>query len=260
MINIPYKKIYNAYIIETYNYDSVKKSIKEFAIACGFDSALVESENHPDILYIESKDKNIPIDTIRKDVVETSIYSPKIASRKIYVIYDAINLEEAAQNTMLKTLEEPPAYDTFFLVTSNASKFLETIRSRCIMIKDNEDIDFKKILSLDYVRDAVLILANAKSESASDKMSFADNFISNDYKLKDLIMFYRYLLRDVLLYIKTLSKSALYFRELEDDIITLSYTYNEKEIGHMIDNLNKLSDANRNNVNKKIALFNFLEV
>ena len=52
MVNIPVKKVYNSYIIETYNYDSIKKSIKEFAIANGLERRLVETENHPDILYI----------------------------------------------------------------------------------------------------------------------------------------------------------------------------------------------------------------
>lgn len=260
MINIPYKKVYNAYIIETYNYDSVKNSIKEFAIANGFDKALVESENHPDIFYLESPDDNIRIDAVRNDIVNTAIYSPKIAEKKIYVIYDAVNLEEVVQNALLKTLEEPPAFDIFFLVTSNANKLLETIRSRCITIKDNEDIDYKTVLELEYTEDAILNLSNAKYMSASEKMSFAEKFASKDYRLKDLIKLYRYLIRDALLYKLTLSKDDLQLKELEDDIITLANTYDAKVLGKMIDGLNYLADANRNNVNKKIALFNFLEV
>lgn len=260
MINIPYNKIYNAYIIETYNYESVKNSIKEFAIINGFDKVLVNSDNHPDIIYLEYPDSNIPIAVIRKDIIDTAVYSPKIADRKIYVIYDAVNLEEVTQNAMLKTLEEPPAFDTFFLVTSNANKFLDTIKSRCITIKDNEDKNYKDVLNAEYLRDAIFTLSNAKSSNASDKMTFAENFMGKDNNFKDLIMLYRYLLRDALLYKLTLSKDMLYLKELEDDIITLSYTYSEKEIGMLIDRLNILSDVNRNNVNKKIALFNFLEV
>ena len=260
MISIPYKKIYNAYIIETYNYDAVKNSIKEFAMANGFDRPLVVSENHPDIFYLESPDDNIKIDTVRNDIVNTAIYSPKIADKKIYVIYDAVNLEEVVQNALLKTLEEPPAYDIFFLVTSNANKLLETIRSRCITIKDNEDIDYKSVLELEYLEDAILNISNAKYMAVSDKMSFAEKLASKEYKLKDLIKLYRYLLRDALLYKLTLSKNHLHLKELEYDIIKLANTYDIKILGKMIDGLNYLADANRNNVNKKIALFNFLEV
>ncbi|MBO6119884.1 MAG: hypothetical protein J6P02_05410 [Lachnospiraceae bacterium] len=260
MINISYKKVYNAYIIESYNYSSIKNSIKDFAIANGFDKALVDSDNHPDILYIESPDDNISIDSIRQDIVETAIYSPKIADLKIYVVYDAIHLAENAQNAMLKTLEEPPVFDVFFLVTSNSNKLLETIRSRCITIKDDESINYKYLLDLDYIRDAILMLANAKSASASDKMRFAEIFAEKDNKLKDLIMLYRYLIRDALVYKMTLSKKQIYLKELEDDIITLSYTYDNKEFATLIESLNKLSDVNRNNVNKKIAVFNFFGV
>ena len=79
-------------------------------------------------------------------------------------------------------------------------------------------------------------------------------------KLKDLIMLYRYLIRDALVYKMTLSKKQIYLKELEDDIITLSYTYDNKEFATLIESLNKLSDVNRNNVNKKIAVFNFFGV
>lgn len=260
MVSIPHKKVYNAYIIETYNYDSIKHSIKEFAIANGLDAKLVESENHPDIFYIESPDANIPIDMIRRDVVDTAVFSPKLSDRKIYVIYDAVNLGEAAQNAMLKTLEEPPAFVTFFLVTSNANKLLETIRSRCITIKDNEDIDYKSILQLEILKDAVFMLANAKYSSESEKMDFADNFSNKDSNLKELIRLYRYLLRDAMIYKITLSKNNLCLKELQDDIINISNAYDLKELGKLVDSLNLLADVNRNNVNKRIALFNFLEV
>ena len=260
MVNIPVKKVYNAYIIETYNYDSIKNSIKEFAIATGLDKRLVDSENHPDILYIESPSDNIPIDTIRREVVDKAFFSPNISDRKIYVIYDCINLGEAAQNAMLKTLEEPPMFDTFFLVTSNANKLLETIRSRCITIKDNEDVNYKNLLQLEYLKDGIFVLANAKYSSASDKMNFAEKFAGKDNSLKDLIRLYRYLLRDAMLYKITLSKKNLQLKELEDDIINIVNTYDLKEMGKLIDGLNLLSDENRNNVNNKIALFNFLEV
>ena len=260
MVSIPHKKVYNAYIIETYNYASIKNSIKEFAISCGLDAKLVESENHPDIFYIESPDDNIPIDMIRRDVVDTAAFSPKISDRKIYVIYDSINLGEASQNAMLKTLEEPPIFDTFFLVTSNANKLLETIRSRCITIKDNEDIDYKSILQLEFLKDAVFALANAKYSSESDKMNFAENFAGKDNSLKDLIRLYRYLLRDAMIYKMTLSKKNLYLKEIIDDIINISNAYDLKEMGKLVDSLNLLADVNRNNVNKKIAVFNFLGV
>lgn len=259
MIRIPKDKIFNAYIIETYNYDSTKRSIMEFAVSLRFERSYVESYNHPDIFYLES-DSNIKIESIRNDIIETSIFAPKIASKKIYVIYDSVNLEVAAQNTLLKTLEEPPEFDIFFLVTSNASKFLETIKSRCFMIKDNEEIDYKELLKLDYLNDAINTFANVKSDTLSKRMEFADKFAGKENNLKDLIRFYRYFIRDILIYKMTYSKERINLRELENSIMSIAGTFSLAELGRYIDNLNKLVEANNYYTNKKIAVFNFFEV
>ena len=259
MINIPNNRIYNSYIIETYNYDEAKKKIKEFAISLGFERAYVDSDNHPDIFYLET-DTFIKVSVIREDIIESSIYSPKLANYKIYVIYDAVNMEVQAQDTILKTLEEPPTFDIFFLVTSNANKFLETIKSRCFIIKDTEEADYKKLLELEYVKEAVSTLANIKYDSLVNRMKFAETFMEKENDLKDLIKLYRYLLRDVLLYKLTYSKKDLYLKELESDIMAIASTYDLTELGKLVDNLNILLEANNNFINKKIAVFNFFEV
>ena len=40
-----------------------------------------------------------------------------------------------AQNAILKTIEEPPSYAVFLLLTENAEMLLPTINSRCVMLK-----------------------------------------------------------------------------------------------------------------------------
>ena len=40
-----------------------------------------------------------------------------------------------AQNALLKTLEEPPEYAIIILITSNKEALLDTIKSRCEIIK-----------------------------------------------------------------------------------------------------------------------------
>ena len=91
-------------------------------------------------------------------------------------------------------------------------------------------------------------------------MNFAESFAGKDNSLKDLIRLYRYLLRDAMIYKMTLSKKNLYLKEIIDDIINISNAYDLKEMGKLVDSLNLLADVNRNNVNKKIAVFNFLGV
>ena len=54
---------------------------------------------------------------------------------KIYIIADADMMTVQAQNALLKTIEEPPAYAVIMLLTENAEVLLPTIRSRCVMMK-----------------------------------------------------------------------------------------------------------------------------
>lgn len=258
MIYFSNNKIHNAYLIETYNYESVKKSIIDFAILHGFDKNLIDAGTHPDIVFIESKDKIIPIDTIRKEVLDTTYLTPKIADRKFYIIYDAKNIMEASENAMLKTLEEPPQFVSFFLVTDNVNALLPTTKSRCQIIKDTSDVDYKDILSLPYVDDAIRSLANIKYDLAGEKMSFIEEALSENNNLKKLIKIYRLAIRDALIYKITLSKNKMILREKEDLIIAIAETLSMEELGRLVDKLNTLSLASNYNVNKEIATLSFL--
>jgi len=64
---------------------------------------------------------------------------PIISSRKVYIIKDADSMTKEAGNCLLKTLEEPPSFITIIMTGSNESKFLNTIKSRCMKVS------FKKI-------------------------------------------------------------------------------------------------------------------
>ena len=258
MIKISNKKVYNAYLIETYNYEGVKKSIIDFAVSLGFDKHLIDSGTHPDIVFVESNGSNIPIKDIRDKLIATVNFTPKISDRKFYIIHDAKDIRVESENAMLKTLEEPPEFVSIFLVTNNASTLLDTIKSRCQIIKDTEIFDYKNILSIDYLDDAILALSNMKYESAGDKMLFAEKVAKEDSNLDRLIKIYRILLRDILIYKMTLSKEKIYLREKEDEIISISSSFTLEELGKLVDKLDRLSLENNYDVNRKIATFNFL--
>ena len=58
--------------------------------------------------------------------------------RKVFVIYEADRLNGAAANALLKTLEEPTADTSIFLVTVRPYDLLPTLRSRCWFVQINE--------------------------------------------------------------------------------------------------------------------------
>ena len=64
--------------------------------------------------------------------MQENVYTKPIVSRKkVFIINDSDKMTEEAQNSLLKTLEEPPEYIMIILITANENKLLNTIKSRC---------------------------------------------------------------------------------------------------------------------------------
>ena len=123
----------------------------------------IESNNHPDLLWIEpsyivqgktisqkeAKLQNISMKAppqIRlnkiKEVIEFLGKKPLESERNIVIIEDIEKMNESASNALLKTLEEPNT-GLFILTTQRPEKLLSTIRSRCqivpfIRLNDNQ--------------------------------------------------------------------------------------------------------------------------
>ena len=59
---------------------------------------------------------------------------PYYGPKKIYIVNEAEKMTVQAQNALLKTLEEPPAYGVIILLTTNMDSLLPTILSRCVAL------------------------------------------------------------------------------------------------------------------------------
>ena len=95
-----------------------------------------ESGNHPDIIRVtHEKPNSISVDDIRTQVNHTVDIKPYQGPYKVYIIPQADLMTVQAQNALLKTIEEPPEYAVFLLLTENAEMLLPTINSRCVMLK-----------------------------------------------------------------------------------------------------------------------------
>ena len=92
-----------------------------------------ETDNHPDFQLINDEGDTIKISTIR-EMIATVYEKPILSDKKIYIINDADKMTKEAQNSLLKTLEEPPEYTIIILIASNTDMLLNTIKSRCIKI------------------------------------------------------------------------------------------------------------------------------
>lgn len=92
----------------------------------------VLNENHPDVLFYETEKHtagNFKIETVRQ-IRQTAFISPNQSEYKVFILNEADLMNTAAQNALLKILEEPPKYAYFILLAKRKSAFLETILSR----------------------------------------------------------------------------------------------------------------------------------
>ncbi len=124
-----------------------------FIDACGTCAACqrIARGVHPDVVIVEPGESGaIKIDQIR-DVIDRAGYRPFEGKRRVVIIDEADALVSAAQNALLKTLEEPPSASMFILLTSAPDLLLATVRSRCVRLAfpsagaDEVDADAREV-------------------------------------------------------------------------------------------------------------------
>jgi DNA polymerase-3 subunit delta' len=95
----------------------------------------IAHENHADVHWArpESKSRVITIDQTRALMREIQL-KPTEAEFKVAVIAGADRLNPQAANAFLKTLEEPPPKSVLILLSTEPSRILETILSRCLRL------------------------------------------------------------------------------------------------------------------------------
>ena len=158
-------KISHAYIINGPDKSGKKMLAEAFAMALqcetgGTDGCMechsckqAMNHNQPDIIYVSHEKPNtISVDDIRSQVNNDIGIKPYSSKYKIYIVDEAEKMNVQAQNALLKTIEEPPAYAVILLLTTNADIFLPTILSRCVTlnVKVVPDERIKKFLMKEY--------------------------------------------------------------------------------------------------------------
>ncbi len=144
---VEYKKVSHAYIFSGEEgtgkrllaaaFSQALQCSKEGNRPCGECPSCIQAEsgNQPDIIWVmHEKPTSIGVEDIREQVVGDIQIRPYSSPWKIYIIDEAEKMTVQAQNTLLKTIEEPPSYGVILLLTTNADAFLPTILSRCVTL------------------------------------------------------------------------------------------------------------------------------
>lgn len=106
----------------------------------------MEAESHPDYHFIEKEllrtlegkkesiARDISIDLIRAKLNDKASRKSVLGRGKVFVLAEAELMSTSAQNSMLKTLEEPAGRTLIILLSDAAESLLPTIRSRCQVV------------------------------------------------------------------------------------------------------------------------------
>jgi DNA polymerase III subunit delta' len=136
--------------------------------ACGGCGACPECERarngvHPDLHVLEREGDLIRVDQVEPVVADLSL-KPFSAARRVWIITEVEYLHPAAANKLLKSIEEPPSYVVFILVTDRLERVLPTIVSRCqtVEFRPLSDTEVSAYLVDRYRLDAVAAEAMAR--------------------------------------------------------------------------------------------------
>ncbi len=171
---------------------------------CGLcrDCRKAEKGIHPDIITVSrqlddkgKQKREIYVDQIRS-VAADAVVLPNEAEHKVYIIRDADTMNAAAQNALLKVLEEPPRFVSILLVASSGAAMLDTIRSRCVTLHLNGEDDAP---SPEAREKAERFLSFAATGAKISLLSFAnENANLSNAEMSELVTAAQMLLTDML--------------------------------------------------------------
>lgn len=158
-----------SYIISSNDNNYINSKIKEI-----FDNLEIDQKSICDdikIIKLEKEKSNIGIERMQ----ELRIWSkskPYKYKNKIALIYDADKLTLQAQNNILKLLEEPNIKNTYILITTNYTKLLQTIISRCFLLisnnKYNDNFDINTYLKSNSLEKIIFCNENINNDNIDD--------------------------------------------------------------------------------------------
>ena len=251
---------------------------------------MANSMNHPDIITVShEKPGIISVDEIRSQIVNDVQIKPYCSNYKVYIVPDATQMTLQAQNALLKTLEEPPAYAVIILLTDNKNKLLPTLLSRSLALcikpvndslvreylekhgstdaykaqiasafargsigramKLSEDEDFEEMK--ESVLSVVRNVDNLGMSEMMDAMKKASEFKDTIHDYFDLILLWY---RDVLLYKAVGDSDRIVFVGEESSIANRAEKDSYEKINRVIEAIHTAESRVERNVNLELSL------
>lgn len=218
---------------------------------------MINNLSHPDLYIVkqlegkkEIVDSQIGDARTEGSLVFNLINSKLVGEYKICIIQNIEFLNKFSANNLLKILEEPPENTIIILISNNLKDVLETVKSRCCIIKFNI-LNKNEIFDIIKKQDELIYILS------SNKYNKAKELLDKDY-LDSVIND----IKEFLNIIKSLPfERILYIRKILDNKDKLNYYIYIWETSFkiildknnaMIKNIFSINDINLSNIEKNI--------
>lgn len=213
----------NKFELENFNVlKLLKKCLGECRMACSCSSCnKIESFDHPELKIIEAEGQFLKKEQILELQQEFS-KKPLFSMRKVYVIKNAEKLNQSSANTLLKFLEEPNENIIAILHTTNVYNVIETIKSRCQIIRMEKEyneveeeiseiIDF--FVAFEKDKKNLLVFQNKYKTFLENRDNF-ENFLDKSLIIFRELIYFK--LGNPLNYLKDYEEQATFIKEKND--------------------------------------------
>ena len=250
---------------------------------------------YADIVYykLENNKKSIGIDEVRNIIIETN-KKPFEGDKKVIIIHEMDKMTEAAQNTLLKTIEEPLPGVYILILCENIESILDTIKSRCEIYKLNRlsQVEIRSFIAAKYpdinnseksaisafsdgipgrcekymededfvkLRDTALdILLSLKDKKIDEILNYEDFLMRNKNQWQEVFTWFLSFIRDVFIYKETGDIQGIINIDKIQQIKHLSEIFSFNSLSDIIDIVKDSRKKLERNVNSALAFDSLL--
>ena len=207
------------------------------------------SKNHPDIITItHEKPNSIGIEDIRIQLIDDVSIKPYTGPYKIYILNEAEKLTLQAQNALLKTIEEPPAYAVILLLTSNADSLLPTGNiGKAKQIAESTEF-------AEMAERAFRLLRKSNELELYELVEMIKELTAEKQNIYDYLDLFTMWFRDVLLFKATKEVDGLIFKDQYNYIKERAKKSSYEGIENIIDAIGKARERLHSNVNFDLVM------
>lgn len=190
-------KLSHAYLIETNKQEkclnhlkyvikniNCQNTFKEECVDCNLCN-LLDQNYLPSFIIVEAETSVIKKEQVL-DLKSRFSTIPTYTKENIYIIKEAEKLNSESANTMLKFLEEPEEHIIGFFITNNINNVINTIKSRCEVIKIKYNEEEENILDSPYLDLVQSYLDRVLINNNNTIMANRDILLENYSEKKDI--------------------------------------------------------------------------